>query len=292
MIRKIITIDESRCTGCGLCVPDCPEGALQIIDGKARLVGDLFCDGLGACIGTCPEGAISIEEREAVPYDERKVMIEHIIPKGFNTVKAHLNHLRDHGAEDLHAIALEALKEHGHAAWIPAFTRPEPIRQATQDTGIHGFACPGSLARTLKPTVDGKQEATQETPSALSHWPVQLHLINPSSPHFRKSSLVLASDCSAFAMGDFHERVLKGKTLAIACPKLDHNLDSYREKLIRLIDDAELDMITVVVMVVPCCSGLAAIARSAVQAAQRKIPVKRIVVDVDGSVKQESWLEV
>ena len=92
MLRKIIQIDEDQCTGCGLCIPKCHEGALQIIDGKARLISDLFCDGLGACIGHCPEGAIEIIEREAEPYNETVVM-EIITKQGRNTILAHLKHL-------------------------------------------------------------------------------------------------------------------------------------------------------------------------------------------------------
>nr|MBP6322833.1 4Fe-4S binding protein [Fusobacteriaceae bacterium] len=100
MKRDIVVIDEKKCTGCGLCVPNCHEGALQIIDGKARLISDLYCDGLGACLGHCPEGAITIEKKEVEEYDERKVMIDNIIPAGANTIKAHISHLRDHNAMD------------------------------------------------------------------------------------------------------------------------------------------------------------------------------------------------
>ncbi|MGB8248280.1 MAG: 4Fe-4S dicluster domain-containing protein, partial [Chlorobium sp.] len=115
MKRQIITIDEKKCTGCGDCIPGCPEGALQLIDGKARLVSDLFCDGLGACIGHCPTGAMRIEEREAEPYDEKRVMQESIVRGGPNVIAAHLRHLRDHGAHDYLQDALDYLE----AAGIP-----------------------------------------------------------------------------------------------------------------------------------------------------------------------------
>lgn len=100
MVRDILKIDEELCTGCGLCVPNCHEGALQLIDGKARLVSELMCDGLGACIGYCPEGAISVERRETEPYNETRVM-EIMISKGKNTISAHLKHLKEHGETEI-----------------------------------------------------------------------------------------------------------------------------------------------------------------------------------------------
>lgn len=112
MQRKIIKIDTDKCNGCGLCIPNCPEGALQIIDGKARMVSDLYCDGLGACIGHCPLGAITIETREAKAYDEKKVM-DNIIKEGENTIKAHLRHLQEHNQQGYLKEALEYLKEKG-----------------------------------------------------------------------------------------------------------------------------------------------------------------------------------
>ena len=110
--RKIINIDTEKCNGCGLCIPNCPEGALQVIDGKARLVSDLFCDGLGACIGHCPQGAINIEEREAETYDEKKVM-ENIVKHGKNTIIAHLKHLKDHNEFAYLKVAMDYLVTKG-----------------------------------------------------------------------------------------------------------------------------------------------------------------------------------
>lgn len=112
MKRKIIKIDEEKCNGCGLCIPNCPEGALRIIDGKARIVSDLYCDGLGACIGYCPQGAITIEEREAEKYDERKVMAN-IVQQGKNVIKAHLEHLKSHNQSQYFKEAMDYLKERG-----------------------------------------------------------------------------------------------------------------------------------------------------------------------------------
>ena len=200
MKRKIIQIDEEKCNGCGICIPNCHEGAMQLIDGKARLISDLFCDGLGACIGHCPEGAIEIIEREAEPYDERKVISE------------------------------------------------------------------------------------------LRQWPVQLHLLNPQASYFKNADVVLAADCAAFAMGDFHQRFLKGKSLAIACPKLDSNKESYVQKLTSMIADTKINTLTVVMMEVPCCGGLLHMAQTARTNAGRNVPVKQAIVNLQGEVTEEEWV--
>jgi len=203
MIRDILKIDEDLCTGCGLCVPNCHEGALQIIDGKARLVSELMCDGLGACIGYCPEGAITIEKREAEPYNETRV-IENI--------------------------------------------------------------------------------------SELRHWPVQMHLINPNASYFRNSDLLVAADCVAYSTGGFHSRFLKGKSLVIACPKLDQNTEIYIEKLKTLIVNAGVNTITVMMMEVPCCSGLLRMIKAAGLQANRKVPVKQIIIGLKGEILKEEWI--
>lgn len=291
MKREIIKIDEEKCNGCGLCVPNCHEGALQVIDGKVRLISDLFCDGLGACIGHCPEGAIEIEKREAAPYDERKVM-ELMVPKGRNTILAHLGHLRDHNEQEFLAEAIQYLKEN-NIDMSTEKIRPEENAGAVS-AGWHG--CPGSAAKDFR--IDEKQvenagkidsDKTRETPSELRQWPVQLHLLNPQASYFKNADVVLAADCAAFAMGNFHARFLKGKSLAIACPKLDTNKESYLEKLTSMIADTKINSLTVVIMEVPCCGGLLQMARKAKENSGRNIPIKLAVVSVQGDVLEEEW---
>ncbi len=280
MKRKIIRIDESKCTGCELCIPNCPEGALQVIDGKARLISDLFCDGLGACLGQCPEGAISIEEREAAPYDERKV-IAGIVRQGQRVTEAHLKHLRDHGEEAYLKEAMEYLREQG----MNAGSRPASRVAAA---GLVPGGCPGS--RTVTFSAVGDVLATAKSgaaPSRLTHWPIQLHLISPHAPHFQGSDLLLGADCVSYATANFHEEHLKGRTLAIACPKLDHDQDSYFEKLTCLIRDADVKSITVMIMQVPCCAGLLHLTRRAVEQSGRKLPVRFLVVGLRGEILQE-----
>lgn len=233
MKRDIIKIDEEKCNGCGLCVPNCHEGALQVIDGKVRLVSELMCDGLGACIGHCPEGAITIETREAEPYNEIKVM------------------------------------------------------EQMANTG----GCPGSRTMVInKPDQPKNQFVATDQPSELRQWPVQMHLVNPNAPYFRDSDLLLAADCVAFSMGNFHSRYLKGKSLAIACPKLDHGTDIYIEKLTAMIEAAKLNTITIMMMEVPCCGGLLQMVKAAQAEASRKVPVKQMIISLSGDILKEEWV--
>jgi len=279
MKRKIIHIDDKPCNGCGQCIPNCPEGALQMIDGKARLVSDLFCDGLGACIGECPVGAITIEEREAEAYDERRV-IENVISQGQGVIRAHLAHLQEHGEQEYLAEALTVLEEKGIAVEIP---EAQNVEQAG--------GCPGARVREFRaennPAGSPGTGAPAAPASQLRQWPVQLHLVPPSAPYFKDAEVLLAADCVAYAHGDFHGQFLRGRRLAIACPKLDSNQDIYLDKLKALIDFAGIRSLTVLTMEVPCCQGLLQLARRAAEESERKIPIQWLEVGVQGDVLQE-----
>jgi NAD-dependent dihydropyrimidine dehydrogenase PreA subunit len=265
MERDILKIDEELCNGCGVCVPNCHEGALQVIDGKVRLISELMCDGLGACIGHCPEGAITIEKREAEPYSEVKVM-EQMVQKGKNTIIAHLKHLKDHGEIRVAPVVVE---HHGH--------------------GHEGGGCPGSRAMVInKPA--GNSTESESGQSELRQWPVQMHLINPNAPYFRSADLLVAADCVAYSVGGFHSQYLKGKSLAIACPKLDQGMEIYVEKLKALIDVAKINTITVMIMEVPCCGGLLQMVKSAAGSATRKVPVKLMIAGITGEILREEWV--
>lgn len=275
MKRKIIKIDETKCNGCGLCIPNCPEGAMKIINGKARLINDSFCDGLGACMGHCPEGAISVEEREAAEYDEFEV-IKNIIQTDEDTIKEHLIHLKEHNQLDDLEKAIGFLKDNNIT--VPKIEAENPAKP---------MGCPGMQSMSLK-----KKEVTTntKTPSALTNWPLQMHLINPTAPNFTKSDLLISADCVAYAAGNFHSDFLQNKVLTIACPKLDSNQDIYLNKIVALIDEANINTITVMTMVVPCCGGLLAIVQKASALANRKIPVKHILISLEGEVIDEKWL--
>jgi ferredoxin len=264
MKRTIIKIDEDLCDGCGICVKGCHEGALQLVNGKAVIVSDLYCDGLGACIPDCPQGAISLEEREAEPYNEAAVM-ERVVPKGQDVILAHFKHLKEHGELGFLQEGMDYLKKHNIQVDLSSLKMDKPA--PTPFTPVY--------------TVAG-QPATQ--------FPVQLHLINPMNSLFAGAHLLLAADCSGFLVRGFHDRFMKNKVLAIACPKLDRNLDAYVEKLAVLMGQGGIETLTVLVMEVPCCSGLMKLVGMARERADRYIPVKKMVLTTKGEVKSEEWI--
>ncbi len=277
MKRNIIKIDENKCNGCGECIIGCPEGALQLVNGKAKLVSENYCDGLGACIGNCPVGAITIETREVDDYDEEKV-VKNIIKQGDDVVKAHLHHLKSHRQAEYLKIALRVLKEEGKEdlAMTSCYD--------TTEVHSHGGGCPGSRAMDLS------KRKTQETPadinigSQLEQWPIQLHLINPQAPYFKDAELVVSADCVAYSFGNFHQKFLKGKKLIILCPKLDHSQEMYKDKLTELFKGNNIKSVTVLRMEVPCCYGTQALVEESVRASGKQTIIKEYVISIDGQI--------
>jgi len=273
MLRKIIYIDEEKCNGCGLCVPSCAEGAIQVIDGKARLVKDQYCDGLGACLGECPMDALHIIEREAEEFDEAAAMA-HVARTRGNKAAAgmHQNHSTGHAHKHEEGHSHEC--NHGHH----------------ENHAHHGGGCPGSRMRVLKqhtaaPEETGAGDISFSLRSQLQQWPVQLTLVPVQAPYFKGADLLITSDCVPFAYPDYHPKLLKGKKVVVGCPKLD-DLDSYIEKLTSIIKLNDLNSITVAFMEVPCCSGMVYAAEQAVRAAGSDIPVHKVRISLDG--KKES----
>ena len=250
--RKIIRIDEDLCTGCGNCTVACAEAALEIIDGKAKVVNDVFCDGLGACIGECPEGALEIIEREAVEFDEEEV-----------------------------EKRLEVLNKKN-------LTETEQVNQVVVEHA-HQCGCPSAQTMVFN-EAETETEVGGKVPSALRQWPVQMHLINPNAPYYQGADVLLSADCVGFSYGDFHRDFLKQKSIAIACPKLDQGKEIYIEKIKTLIDDAKINTLTVAIMEVPCCSGLLALAQEGAKQASRKVPIKYVVVGIQGNIIKEEWV--
>jgi Pyruvate/2-oxoacid:ferredoxin oxidoreductase delta subunit len=240
-VRNVVKIDEAKCTGCGLCVTACAEGAIKIINGKAILVSDTYCDGLGACLGHCPEDAITIEQREAAQFDEE-------------AVKVHL----------------------GHKA-----KQAEPL-----------FACPGLAMHQFESRPKAVEPGSpQAVPSQLGHWPVQLKLVSPTAPYFANADLLLVADCVPFAMGDFHLRFLKGRSVAVGCPKLD-DAQFYIEKLAQILQAGHPRSLTVVHMEVPCCSGLTRVAREAIARSGREMSFDDVTISLRGEVLRSESVEV
>lgn len=269
MKRNIIEIDEDKCNGCGKCIPGCPEGALQVIDGKARLVSDLFCDGLGACIGECPVGAMKIEEREAEPYDEYKVM-ENVVKGGPNVIKAHLKHLFDHGEKTFLAQATDYLQKNNIE--VPQYEEKLPC------------GCPGTMAKTIDRSPQHQASANVSVQSQLNTWPIQLGLLNPNAPYLKNADLLISADCVPFAYANFHNKFLKDKVLIMFCPKLDTTLDRYVEKLADIFRYQDIKSITIAHMEVPCCSGVEMVVQKALQLAEKNIVIKDYTISLSGEL--------
>lgn len=249
-IRKIVRIDEDKCNGCGLCIPACPEGALQIIDGKARLVRESYCDGLGACLGECPQGAIIIEEREAEAFDEQAA--------------------RGHIAQTA-----------GHAG-PPA--RPQP-KHAPAFSG-----CPGAAARSLQLQQPKTNHTATEATHALSglrNWPVQISLLPVQAPYFEGADVLIAADCVPFALAGFHRQLLDGRALMIGCPKLD-DAQFYREKLAHIFRSNNIRSVAIAYMEVPCCLGLVYLTQQALEDSGKSIPVTLFKVGIGGEILDRS----
>lgn len=237
-LRNILKIDEEKCNGCGQCVTACAEGAIEIVDGKAKLISEIYCDGLGACIGHCPEDAITIEQREAAKFDEE-------------ATKVHLAREKENCKAD--------------------------------------FVCPGMKAQTLQVKAP-VSDSTAKIPSQLSQWPVQLKLVPPSAPYFANADLLLVADCVPFAMGDFHNSLLKDNSIAIGCPKLD-NVDFYIDKLAAILKANKLKSLSVIHMEVPCCSGLTYIARQAIAKNGINMSFEDVTIDLQGNISATQTIE-
>ena len=238
--RKIIQIDEEKCDGCGVCVPSCAEGALQIINGKARLAAEKFCDGLGACLGECPRDALKVTEREAEDFDE-------------------------------HAVE-EHLKSAG----------PAPKEEPAMACG-----CPSAHIQTFAPA-KSCQEANQpvsygSTPSALTHWPVQIRLVPPTAPFLKGANLLVAADCTPIAYPNFHRDFLKGKVVMLGCPKFDE-AQAYIQKFADIFNTAGIKSFEVITMEVPCCQGLPMIVKKGLELSGKKIPLSQVIISTRGEV--------
>jgi len=257
-LRDIISIDEELCDGCGECVPSCVEGALRIVNGKARVVADVLCDGMGACVGECPTGALKVIARDAPEFDERAVAALSTLP-GLAPQGGH------HGMSGCPGSRVQVFEEHAGRRPVAPQPRVIPLQDRT-------------------PPASGPEPAPSASGSRLRQWPVQLHLVPPTAPFFQGRHVLLAADCVPVAVPDFQTAFLDGRGLAIACPKLDQHQESYVEKLTAMVDHADIQSLTVAIMEVPCCSGLVRLAQQALTAANRKIPLRLVKIGIRGDL--------
>lgn len=263
MVRQIIKIDEEKCNGCGICATACHEGAIGLIDGKAKLLRDDYCDGLGDCLPSCPVGAISFETREAEAYDE-KAVAEHMYRK-----------------------------KQGERQENNSAKARNPVTGTQQMTGndllMEGHGCPGSRIRQMNRAIQNPSEQTgndRTSPapctSQLGNWPVQIKLAPVKAPYFEGAKLLIAADCTAYSYANFHQEFIKGKVTLIGCPKLDE-ID-YSEKLTEIIRQNDIQSVTIIRMEVPCCGGLEMAAKKALQESGKFIPWQVVTISIDGSV--------
>lgn len=252
-VRNIIKIDEDKCNGCGLCVPNCVEGAIQIIGGKARLVKDSYCDGLGACLGHCPQDALHIIERDADEFDEEGALD---FANKMDEARANSKNFRAQ-----HAAA------HSHA---------------------HAGGCPGSRMMSFENEESDTKAATVSTGDIeikikpqLRQWPVQLNLVPVQAPYFENTDLLVTADCVPFAYANYHIDLLKGKAVVVGCPKLD-DVEYYTEKLTDIVASNNLKSITVAFMEVPCCGGIVRAVEAAVANSGKNIPVNKVRIGIKG----------
>ncbi len=268
-IRNIITIDEEKCDGCGLCASACAEGAIEIVKGKACLVKDSYCDGLGACIGECPRGALTIIEREAEAFDE----------------EAAARHQGAHGKGDIGNGTPKVGNGAGHSE---PRTLESEIRNPKSEIPFTGAGgCPSARLQSFGRTCEdfNRPLSQEQAGSALTHWPVQIRLVPPTAPFLKGAHLLVAADCTAYAYAGFHSDLLKGKVLMVGCPKFD-DTDQYIQKFADIFKVADIAAVTVAIMEVPCCSKLPPIVVRAMELAGRQIPLEVAIVGIRGDLQR------
>lgn len=255
--RKIIEIDEEKCDGCGQCVIGCAEGALEIIDGKARATSDNLCDGLGACLGECPQGALEIVEREAEAFDEA-------------AVEAHLETQR----------AAASAQPAGDT--LPCGCPSTQLKTFAPQTGCQKANQPTSLETANRQVGAG----TAGGASALGHWPVQIRLIPPTAPFLKGADLLVVADCVPVAFPSLHQDFLQGRAVMVGCPKFD-DTQAYIQKFTDIFKTAGIKSVTVMVMEVPCCSGLPGMVKKGMADAGVELPIEQVVISNRGQILEQ-----
>ena len=280
MVRRIIQINEDKCNGCGACASACHEGAIGMVDGKAKLLRDDYCDGLGDCLPTCPTGAIKFVEREAAAYDEEAVK---------ENMKKRAVQQKDGKPAMSGTTATPAGAEASEHAASPVGATSQPAdrtSQSTEATPQPTGGCPGSRMRMLRQQAEkedvlaGEINFVKAPASQLAQWPCQIKLVPTNAPYFNGAKLLIAADCTAYAYANMHQEFMRGKVTIIGCPKLD-DID-YSEKLTTIIRDNDIKEVTIVRMEVPCCGGLEMAAKKAIHESGKFIPWQVVTISIDG----------
>ncbi|MBP3709302.1 MAG: 4Fe-4S binding protein [Treponema sp.] len=280
MIRKLIHIDEEKCDGCGICATACHEGAIDIINGKAKLVRENFCDGFGDCLPSCPTGAITFEEREAPAYDEEAVRAAQYTK---NKARKHMNELNhaEHDSRHEHHMAHHGM--HGGCPGARAMAFERRAHDANSENALHNANDSAPHYPSMHENASPDMHRLSFKPvSRLAQWPVQIKLLPTQAPFYDGAKLLIAADCAAYAYANFHEDFIKGKVTLIGCPKLD-DID-YTEKLTEIIRSNNIIGMTIVRMEVPCCGGIQMAAQQALQASGKFIPWQVVTISRDGEI--------
>jgi len=274
MKRKIVEIDEAKCTGCGLCANACHEGAIAMVDGKAKLVKDDYCDGMGDCLPECPVGAIKSVEREAAAYDEKAVQ-ERNMAKMQEKMKAGGMALHPDGhTPPLGGCPGKAMRTFNRTGGPGAPLLGHPLR---------GQPSVGGYVPAMADMEVGPPDFQYSIPqSQLAQWPCQIRLVPVKAPFFNGAKLLIAADCTAYAYANFHQEFMRGKVTIVGCQKLDPV--DYTEKLTEILRENDIKSLTIVRMEVPCCGGLEMAAKKALQASGKFIPWQVVTISLDGRI--------
>lgn len=284
MLRNIVVIDEEKCDGCGQCVDACHEGAIAIVNGKAKLISDIYCDGLGDCIGDCPQDAITVEKREVRDFDPKAVQA-HLAAGGHKNWEKRAQEGEATAKESL-ASAIDKGAKETLACGCPG-TMVMAINQ-----GVKGGDCSESALMAQNTGIQGSSlnsDYRQEAPSSLTNWPVQITLLPVNAPYLKGADLLIAGDCTPFAFSNFHHRFIRGRIALVGCPKLD-NAQEYVDKLATVFENSGIRTIEIAYMQVPCCGGLLNIVRRALEKSGANIPVIHTMIGMDGQILKSGSL--
>lgn len=276
MVRRVIEIDEEACIGCGLCANACHEGAIGMVNGKAKLMRDDYCDGFGDCLPACPVDAIKFIEREAAAYDEAAVLAAKKAKETANKLSSAMNSIKNNNAKSKNEMKDNFTDANGNYSKNRDADMVEPC------------GCPGTRVQTIihdnsdDNSCNVNNNVSEKIQSELTQWPVQIQLLPVTAPFYNNANLLIAADCTAYAYGDFHRKFVKNRVVLVGCPKLDDA--DYQSKLTAIISQNDIKSVTIVRMEVPCCGGLENAAKEALKASGKFIPWQVVTISTDGRI--------